>query len=166
MQPKQQEFGTILRALGEHKVRFVVIGGLAMVMRGSAHITQDLDVAFVRDRDNVRAIVAAFAPFHPRPRGLDPTLPFTWDEHAVRSSTILTLDTDAGIVDLLSETAEGLSFAEIWARSEPFEAFGITLRVASIDDLIAMKEAANRPKDQAHLLELRALKKLLGEQES
>lgn len=41
---------------------------------------------------------------------------------------------------------------------------GFTVRVTLLDDLRAMKRAANRPKDQAHLLELLTLKKLLEEQ--
>jgi predicted nucleotidyltransferase len=166
VQQKQPEFGTILRALGEHNVRFVLIGGLAMVIRGSAHVTEDIDVAFVRDRLNVQAVVRALAPFHPRPRGFPESLPFKWDEQAVRSATILTLDTDAGIVDLLAETAEGLSFEDIWARSDSIDAFGVTIRVASIEDLIVMKRAANRLKDQLHVLELEALKKLLAGESS
>ncbi len=40
----------------------------------------------------------------------------------------------------------------------------LTFRVASLDDLIAMKRAANRPKDQAHVMELLALKRLTEEQ--
>jgi len=42
------------------------------------------------------------------------------------------------------------------------ELYGMHVRVASIDDLLSMKRAANRAKDQNHILELEALKKLLG----
>ena len=45
------------------------------------------------------------------------------------------------------------------------EAFGVRTRVASIDDHITMKRAANRPKDQSHILELEALRKLIREQQ-
>jgi predicted nucleotidyltransferase len=55
------------------------------------------------------------------------------------------------------------SFESLWERAIPMDLGGFTVRVASIDDLIAMKRAANRPKDQVHLKELLALKELMGE---
>lgn len=165
MQQPEPDFGRLLRALAHHNVRFVLIGGLAMVAHGSAHVTRDIDLAFVRDKDNVRNLVAALAEFHPKPRGFPDDLPFTWDEHAVRSSTILTLDTDAGIVDLLGEIPETGSFDDLWNRADEFEVFGVRARVASLDDLITMKRTANRPKDQVHVMELEALRKLIREQQ-
>ncbi len=41
------------------------------------------------------------------------------------------------------------------------ELYGMSVHVASIEDLIAMKRAANRPKDQLHLMELQALRDLI-----
>lgn len=55
------------------------------------------------------------------------------------------------------------SFENMWERAMEINLGGFTVRVASIDDLIAMKQAANRPKDQAHIYKLLALKKLAEE---
>ena len=59
---------------------------------------------------------------------------------------------------------EGLdSYEGLVSRAVEMGVFGVSVHVASVDDLIAMKRAANRPKDQAHLYELLALKELLEE---
>ncbi len=54
------------------------------------------------------------------------------------------------------------SFDDLRARAVPMDLGGFVVPVASLDDLIAMKRAANRPKDQLHIMELLALKKLIG----
>lgn len=78
----------------------------------------------------------------------------------------LTLETDFGDLDLLA-IPEGLdSYEGLVSRAIEMEVFGVPVLVASVDDRIAMKRAANRPKDQAHLYELLALKKLLTEEAS
>lgn len=38
------DFEQLLRALAEHDVAFVIIGGVALVLHGSARVTQDLDI--------------------------------------------------------------------------------------------------------------------------
>lgn len=63
------DFPNILAALEAAQVRFVLIGGLAMVAHGSAHITVDIDICYARDRDNLAAIVAALKPSNPHLRG-------------------------------------------------------------------------------------------------
>jgi predicted nucleotidyltransferase len=69
-------------------------------------------------------------------------------------------------VDVMREIGGVDSFEGLWERAVPMDFGGFVVRVASIDDLIAMKRAANRPKDQAHIYELLALKKLIAEQEA
>ena len=79
---------------------------------------------------------------------------------------LLHLKTDMGAIDLLPlpdgvESYAGLrERAEIKSVDEPD---GFSVAVASIEDLIAMKQAANRPKDQLHIMELRAVQRVLGE---
>lgn len=85
-------------------------------------------------------------------------MPFVWDGGTIFQSSVLTLATDAGAVDLLGEVAGVSSYDKLADDAEVFELYGNDIRVASLEDLIRMKEEANRPKDQLHLLELRALR--------
>ncbi len=79
----------------------------------------------------------------------------------MRRATILTLLTDHRSLDLLGETPGVESYQNLKERGTDLDLFGFSVRVASIDDLIRMKQAANRPKDRNHILELMALKKLI-----
>jgi hypothetical protein len=56
MSPKYRE---ILEALVAARVDFVLIGGLAANLHGSAHVTLDVDVVYARDEENIRRLVAA-----------------------------------------------------------------------------------------------------------
>jgi predicted nucleotidyltransferase len=76
------------------------------------------------------------------------------------------LESEVTRVDLLGDIAGIASFEELLQRSVETELYGMAIRVASLDDLIAMKRAANRPKDQGHLLELLALKRLIEEKQA
>lgn len=74
--------------------------------------------------------------------------------------SVLALATDAGSLDRLGEVAGVYSYDSLADNANNVELFGQQVKVASLDDLIQMKKAANRTKDQLHLLELRAMKKL------
>jgi len=142
-------------------VRFVVIGGVAMSLHGSAYVTLDIDLCYARDMNNLEAVAASLANHQPRLRGVPDELPFLWDAKTLRSGLNFTLRTSLCDVDILGEVPGVDSFDGLWARSVEMDIDGLRIRVASLDDLIAMKRAANRPKDQAHLYELLALKKLI-----
>ena len=160
------DFVSVLVALNAARVRFVLIGGLAMVAHGSAHITEDIDICYARDRENLVALVAALTPSNPHLRGAPEGLPFLFDTRTLANAFNLTLATDIGSVDLLGEVPGVGSFDTLWGRSVTLEMGGVLVRVASVDDLIAMKEAAGRLKDQSHVLELRALRKLTAGDDS
>lgn len=100
-----------------------------------------------RDRENVARLTRALAPLQPRPRGFSPDLPFVWDESTVRSMSIATLSTKAGYLDWLTEPEVVDSFAGLLDRSLERDVIGRKVKVASLEDLYAMKKAAGRPKD-------------------
>jgi predicted nucleotidyltransferase len=154
------DFPLVLASLNDAGVRYVLIGGLALVAQGSAHVTRDIDVCYSRDRENLRALAEAIAPLHPQLRTVAGPVMFPWDERTLRGGANFTLTTTAGDVDLLGDVAGVPSFQALWDRSAEMEVFGIRVRVASVDDLLSMKRAAGRPKDQAHIIELEGLQNL------
>jgi predicted nucleotidyltransferase len=143
--------------LHKANVQFVIIGGVAMILHGSDHVTKDVDFSYARDKENLQEKNA-------RLRGVPEDLPFVLDEYTFRNTQNLTFITDLGEIDLLAVPDGIESFEGLLKRSVAMDlGADLIVQVASIDDLIAMKRAANRPKDQAHLYELLALKKLLAE---
>lgn len=99
-------FRDLLATLTNADVRFVVIGGVALVLRGSVRLTVDLDICYARDGDNLQRLADALAPHHPRLRGAPPELPFLWDAQTLRSGLNFTLKTDLGDLDVLGEVIE------------------------------------------------------------
>lgn len=154
------DFQRVIAALDASGLQFVIIGGIAMRLQGASHMTDDIDFAFARDPQSLDALVKALAPYHPRLRGAPPGLPFFWDVRTLQTSINMTLETDIGSVDLLGEPAGVASFEGLWQGATVMDRQGVQVRVASVDALIAMKRAAGRPKDQAHLLELERLRKI------
>jgi hypothetical protein len=153
------EFLDLLKALNANRVRYVVVGGLAMVFQGSTYTTFDLDFAISTDAETVAAVVQALAPFHPYPPRYGSARSFVWDARSFVGA-VVELATEAGFVDILRVQPGVDSFEGLHERSEVRHVFDVAVRVASIDDLIAMKQAADRPKDRDHINQLRALKAL------
>lgn len=148
------DFEALLRALCAEGVRFVVIGGAAATAHGSARLTNDLDVVYGRDADNIRRLVAALAPFRPYLRGVPPGLPFAWDTRTVSQGLNFTLDTAAGPIDILGEIIAGGGYDALAQHSIRIDLFGSSCLCLGIEALIANKRAVGRPKDLEAIAEL------------
>lgn len=157
-------FGDLLSTLNKGSVRYILIGSHAVAAYGADYGCQDVDLCYDRADVNMVAFVSALAPFRPRLHGAHPGLPIVWDLRTLKAAPYLPLMTDLGLVDLLGEAAGVSSFEGLWERSVVLEVEGVRVHVASLDDMIAMKRAAGRPKDQKHLMELDALKKLVQDE--
>jgi predicted nucleotidyltransferase len=150
-------FRELLPLLVEHQVRFIVIGGGAAIAHGSARLTYDVDVAYARDLDNLRCLVAALESRKPYLRGAPPGLPFRWDEHTLQAGLNFTLTTSMGDLDLLGEVTGGGGYEQLLPFTDELEAFGVRCRFVTLEKLIQLKRAAGRPKDLEIIAELQAL---------
>jgi hypothetical protein len=152
------QFETAIRTLCDAGVDFVVIGGLSAALHGSAQVTYDLDICYCCDPANIFRLVTALAPFHPPPGGVPGNLPFVWDERTLRNSTMFTLQTDLGEIDLLAEVAGLGDFDDVKRHSISVEAFQRQIATLDLPALIRAKRAAGRPKDLSALIELEILR--------
>src|SRR5262249_61751404 len=110
-----------------------------------------------RSRANIKRLVAALASVHPRPAGLPKDLPFLWEEGTLDSTTILTVETDIGAINLLGEVAGVGSYEQAKSGAVVRGAYGRQVHIMDLRRLIASKRAAGRPKDLLLIPELEAL---------
>ena len=148
----------LLRVLVEHEVDFVVVGGIAGSARGSAYVTRDLDIAYARNRENLERLATALRTVGARLRGAPQDVPFILDADSLERGAHFTFDTEHGPLDILDRPDGSPPYPELRRRAGRAETVdGVPVLVASLDDLIAMKEATGRPRDQVVASELRLL---------
>jgi hypothetical protein len=147
-----------LRILLEHDVDFVLIGGLAGIAHGSAHPSFDVDVAYARDRANLERLADALRELDARLRGAPPDVPFLLDAETLERGAHFTFETPHGSIDILHDPTGAPSYDRLReGAGEPQEFEGHRIRIASLDHLIAMKEATGRTKDKLHATEYRVI---------
>jgi predicted nucleotidyltransferase len=149
----QREIEAVLSALEREGVRYLVVGGVAVVLYGRLRTTVDLDLAVELSPDNVERAVRALDSLGYRPRApvalsdlADPTSRRRWSDE--KGAVVLSL-WSAGAplleVDLFVEPP--LDFESAWARRSVVQLDTTRASVVSLPDLIAMKRAAGRPID-------------------
>jgi hypothetical protein len=146
----------ILRVLGEHRVDYVVVGGVAVQTHGYIRATQDVDIVPAPDLANLsrlgEALAALGARLHRAARPVDIT-----DPQVLKRAALVPLLTIHGRLDLLSiESTAGMpsSYSELRERALEVRLDDTTVPVVALDDLIKMKKVAARDIDR---VDLRAL---------
>lgn len=152
------DFERILTGLRFAEASFVIIGGVAATVHGSARLTSDIDIVYERSLANIERIVKALAPLKPYLRGAPPGLPFRFDVETVRRGLNFTLTTDAGPVDVLGEITGIGDYAAVFAVSEEVSLYGASYQCINLDALIVSKRAAGRPKDLEVVAELELIR--------
>jgi len=162
----------IFRALDDHEVEYVVVGGSAAILWGARRATRDVDCVAEPTVENYRRLCDALVQMgNPRLRieGVD-------DEAAAELSkqllhpdffartTASTWRTDSGSVDILGDIpsldGQPVPYVDLRARATFAPTNELRIPVASLDDIIASKTHANRAKDREALPELRELRRM------
>ena len=151
----------LLGALSDGGVSFILVGGVAARAHGSARITQDVDVSYARNPENLDRLVRALAPFKPYLRGAPRGLSFEWSVATLQAGLNFTLTTTVGDIDLLGEIAGGGRFEDLKPHSLTVIIFGRETLLLDLPWLIQVKRAAGRPKDLEVIAELEALREEL-----
>jgi hypothetical protein len=152
--------GRILKVLAQHRVQFVLIGALAARLHGFPRLTADADITPAVDAKNLDRLALALRKLDTKvytegvPEGLD----FDCSAVTLSRARMWNLVTAAGRLDLAFEPSGTTGYDDLAASAEPFQAFGVRFLVASLDDIIRSKEAADRPHDRGDVPLLRALK--------
>jgi hypothetical protein len=164
-------FESLLASLVESGVRYVVVGGLAVVIQGHARLTADVDLVIDLDPENVRRTIAALTA-----RGLRPLLPvdpMTFADETIRTNWIeernlqvFSLRDERNpllTVDLFAR--DPIPFEELWTRADLVLLGGQQVHVASIADLIAMKRKAGRTQDLLDIEQLQSIERTRADDE-
>ena len=162
----QSGFLEILNALHDRRVDFVIAGGVAAVLHGGSRVTFDLDVVPSLTPDSWETAVDLLWGLGARPRIPVPLERIRDVEHVRRwrrekgmlALNFRTLDGSTE-VDLL--VGESDAFDELKQRAVEVKVDRRTFFVASIDDLISMKQRAGRPQDLLDIAELRKIQERL-----
>ena len=161
-------FEPIFETLNASGSRYVVVGGVAVVLHGHARLTADLDVAVDLAPEAARAVIEALLASGLRPRAhvdaadfADSSIRRRWlDEQGMRVFSLWDPDDPLRSVDLFVESP--VDFEELYARSNEIDVGGISVRIASIPDLIDMKRRAGRPQDLDDIEALRVIEERDG----
>jgi hypothetical protein len=154
---------TILR-LAQGQVEFVVVGGVSALLQGVQVTTLDLDICYRRTSENIARLARVLTPLQPRLRGLPPELSFTFDERALQLGSNFTLTVGTESLDLLGVMSAIGGYEQIITDAKEVLIESYPVKLLSLTQLIATKEAAGRPKDLLALPLLRAA--LEGEQQA
>lgn len=144
-------------ALSDADVDFVVIGGIAGQLHGSARLTFDLDVAYERSDANLEKLAAVLRLLGAHLRGAPLDVPFQLDARSLKAGGNFTFETQYGSVDILAFPEGAPPYERLRSDAIVGDVRGRRVLYASIDHLIAMKQAAARPKDKSDAMELKGL---------
>lgn len=159
----EKDLNYLLKALLDNDVEFILIGGFASVIHGSNHVTQDLDICAVLSNEELEKMRRALKDLHPVHRmNFRANISFRDRPAADEEVQNIYLQTDAGVLDILSTVTGVGNFEELRKNAIAVPLFGKKCLVISLDDLIKAKSALTRPKDKLVLEELLKIKQLKG----
>ena len=149
------DFAAALRDLNASGIRYVIVGGLAVIRHGAVRATKDVDAAVAMDGDNLARLERLVERWHATNPDGTPLR-----TAGLTAGGVLALRTPHCLVDILSEQLLPASFDDVLVRADVKRIDGVEAPICSFADLVAMKRATGRSTD---LLDLERLREAHGE---
>jgi len=141
------DFRELLSLLEKYKVRYLVVGGYAVMKYTEPRFTKDLDLWISTDQENAKAVYAVLKQFGAPLNGLAPA-DFSQEGYFYQmGNPPFRLDVMMSI--------SGVAFETAWANREKVQVEGLAIPFISKADLIKAKEASGRPQDLIDAKKLR-----------
>ncbi len=149
----QEDFRDFLKALNDNDVKYIMVGGLAVVLHGHARVTGDMDIWVECSAINYNKLTRAFQQFHM------PVFDMTLEKFLdVKENDVFSFGRNPVGIDIMT-AVKGLNFDESYNLSSIFDDDGLPIRLIHINQLIEAKKAAGRLKDLDDIQQLKKIKK-------
>lgn len=142
-----EDFKDVLKLLRSKKVRYLLIGGYAVIAHGHPRFTSDLDIAIAPDGINVRRVLAMLTEFG---------FPLPAHDPFSDPKSIVRLGVEPVKIEILNYL-EGLNFEDAYARRQTRPTEDIEIDLISLEDLLINKTVVGRDKDLLDVKELRRI---------
>ncbi len=155
----------LFRALNDAGIRYVVVGGLAVVLHGHPRLTVDVDLVVDLEPEAAKRAIETLVGLGLRARVPVDPVGFAdagtrerWSrERGMQVFSLSDPSNPLRVVDLFVESP--IPFEDLWSRAVSLPLRATRVRVASIPDLIRMKRASGRPMDADDVAHLEAILK-------
>lgn len=149
----QEDFRDFLKALNDQEVKYILVGGLAVVLHGHARVTGDMDIWVECTETNYKKLVKAFHQFHM------PVFDMTLEKFLNSTDyDVFSFGRNPLGIDIMTNV-KGIEFDKSYEQSTVFDDDGLLIRIIHINQLIEAKKASGRLKDLDDIQQLQRKKK-------
>ncbi len=149
----QEDFRDFLGALNNAEVKYIMVGGLAVIHYGHPRVTGDMDIWVERKEENYKKLVNAFREFKM------PLFDMTLEKFLnAAENDVFTFGRNPVAIDIMTEV-KGLDFGQTYSASKVIIDNGLSIRIIHLNDLIVTKKASGRLKDLDDINQLKKRKK-------
>ena len=137
----QEDFRDFIKALNDQEVKYILVGGMAVILLGHARVTGDMDIWVECTKENYHRLVKTFRQF-----GM-PLFDMTLQKFlGVKENDVFSFGRNPVGIDIMT-AVKGLNFDEAYKLSTVYEDDDLPIRIIHINHLIEAKKASGRLKD-------------------
>lgn len=149
----QEDFRDFLKALNDQQVKYIMVGGMAVILHGHARVTGDMDIWVECTNENYQRLAKTFYQF-----GM-PVFDMTLQKFlTVEENDVFSFGRNPVGIDIMT-AVKGLDFDETYALSIVFDDDGLLIRMIHLNQLLESKRASGRLKDLDDIKQLQKIKK-------